>query len=137
MSRNGYAAADAAASVTILLSEGGLLHLPKKRRIANRRLTLALAAGSLLLLIAIVLAGRIVEPQAMVTDFSQKNLAPSLQYLFGTDWMGREMLARTLAGLSMSILIGLAAAGASSLIALALGAVAALGGRRPTMPSLG
>ena len=30
---------------------------------------------------------------------------------FGTDWMGRDMLARTLKGLSLSILLGILAAG--------------------------
>jgi peptide/nickel transport system permease protein len=67
---------------------------------------------------------------ATATDFSAKNLAPSAAHPFGTDWMGRDMLARTLAGLSTSALIGLFAAFLSALIALALGAAAALGGRR-------
>ncbi len=40
------------------------------------------------------------------------------------------MLLRTLAGLSTSVLVGLLAAGASSVIALVLGAVAALGGKK-------
>jgi peptide/nickel transport system permease protein len=44
--------------------------------------------------------------------------------------MGRDMFARTLAGLSTSVLVGLLAAGASALLALGLGTVAALGGRR-------
>ena len=40
------------------------------------------------------------------------------------------MLARTLAGLSTSVLVGLLAAGVSSVIALILGCAAALGGKR-------
>ena len=59
-----------------------------------------------------------------------KNLAPSFDHPFGTDWMGRDMLLRTLAGLSTSVLVGLLAAGVSSIIALVMGAVAALGGKK-------
>lgn len=107
-----------------------VLHLPKARWQPGRRVTLVLAVASALLLLSVVVAGRLLEPAAMVTDFTQKNLAPSLAHPFGTDWMGRDMLARTLAGLSLSVLVGLGAAGVSALIALVLGALAALGGKR-------
>lgn len=108
----------------------GILHIPKARRLPSRRAALVLAVASVALLVGVVVAGRVLEPAAMATDFTQKNLPPSLAHPFGTDWMGRDMLARTLAGLSLSVLVGLGAAGASSLIALVLGSVAALGGRR-------
>ena len=48
------------------------------------------------------------------------------QYPFGTDWMGRDMLARTLTGLSLSIRIGVLTAAVSAVIALAIGIAAAL-----------
>ena len=108
----------------------GILHIPKARRLPSRRAALVLAVASVALLVGVVVAGRVLEPAAMATDFTQKNLPPSLAHPFGTDWMGRDMLARTLAGLSLSVLVGLGAAGASSLIALVLGSAAALGGRR-------
>lgn len=107
-----------------------ILHAPRRRIIANRKLTLVCFVAIALLLAAIVVAGRIVEPAAMVTDFAMKNLPPSPQHPFGTDWMGRDMLLRTLAGLSTSVLVGLLAAAASSVVALVLGTVAAVGGRR-------
>ena len=77
-----------------------------------------------------VAAGLALYSQATVTDFTAKNLAPSLAHPFGTDWMGRDMLSRTLAGLSTSVLVGLLAATVSSVIALVLGCAAALGGKR-------
>jgi peptide/nickel transport system permease protein len=98
-----------------------------------------------LLLVAVVVAGRLLAAPspffagdskltapsvAIATDFTAKNLAPSLSHPFGTDWMGRDMFARTLAGLSTSVLVGLLAAGASAVLALILGTIAALGGRR-------
>lgn len=62
-------------------------------------------------------------------DFTRKNLPPCPAFPFGTDWMGRDMLKRTLAGLSLSIRIGALTAAVSAAIALALGtASAALGG---------
>ncbi|WP_206214504.1 MULTISPECIES: ABC transporter permease [unclassified Adlercreutzia] len=105
-------------------------HRPQARRMANRRATLLACVASALLLACVVGAGLACFDAATSTDFTQKNLAPSLEHPFGTDWMGRDMLTRTLAGLSTSVLVGLIAAVASSLIALALGAAAALGGRR-------
>lgn len=110
-------------------------HAPRGRGAGgNRAATLALVIAAALIMLAIVVAGALLAGKARQTDFAQVNLPPLSRgadgswELFGTDWMGRDMLARTLAGLSTSILVGLAAAGASSVIALALAAVAALGG---------
>lgn len=111
------------------------LHEPPVRHGNNRRRALAGIAAALVVLAAVVVAGHAVAPAATATDFSAKSLAPSLglggapAHPFGTDWMGRDMLARTLAGLSTSVFVGLLAAVCSSVIALVLGAVAALGGR--------
>ena len=113
--------------------EGGLapvLYRPRKARVANRKLTLAAFVVAVAALAAVVVAGIAVTDAATATDFSIKNLAPSLQHPFGTDWMGRDMMLRTLAGLSTSVLVGLLAAGVSSIIALVMGAVAALGGKK-------
>lgn len=105
------------------------LHSPVRRCAPNRRIAFMSAIIAALALLAIVIAGAMLQQAAMQTDFSQKNLPPSMEHPFGTDWMGRDMLVRTVAGLGTSILVGLLAACASSLIALALGAVAALGPR--------
>ena len=79
-------------------------------------------------LVLIGVAGALLAPVAARTDFAQANLAPTLEHPFGTDWMGRDMLARTLAGLATSLGVGIVAACASSVIAFVLAAVAALGG---------
>ena len=107
-----------------------VLHLPRRRRVANRRVLFAAFIVALVALVAIVIIGRIVYDDATATDFSQKNLAPSLTHLFGTDWMGRDMSLRTIAGLSTSVLVGLLAASVSAVVALALASIAALGGKR-------
>lgn len=92
----------------------------------SRKKALLLFCTAAVLLCAVAVAGIFLEGRAMQTDFSQKNLAPSLQYPFGTDWMGRDMLARTLTGLSLSIRIGILTAAVSAVIALAIGIAAAL-----------
>ena len=92
----------------------------------SRKKALLLFCTAAVLLCAVAVAGIFLEGRAMQTDFSQKNLAPSLQYPFGTDWMGRDMLARTLTGLSLSIRIGVLTAAVSAVIALAIGIAAAL-----------
>ena len=90
-----------------------------------RKISLTLLIFQALFLVGITIAGKILFDEALVTDFSRKNLPPSLQYPFGTDWLGRNMLLRTIVGLSMSIQIGLITATVSSIIALALGAASA------------
>lgn len=107
-----------------------VLHAPHAARVGNRKLTLVAFVVALGALATVVAAGVAVTGAATATDFSMKNLAPSLSHPFGTDWMGRDMLLRTLAGLSTSVLVGLLAAGVSSVIALVLGAAAALGGKK-------
>lgn len=124
------AAADAAAPRKRAAAPAPALHVPARTRVANRRLTLVSCLVAAVALAAVVVAGLALAGTATATDFSAKNLAPSLSHPFGTDWMGRDMLARTLAGLSTSVLLGLVASGVSAAIALVLGSVAALGGRR-------
>lgn len=81
------------------------------------------------ILAAVTSAGVLLEAQAAEVDFTRKNLPPCPAFLFGTDWMGRNMLARTLAGLSLSIRVGLVTVAASGAAALLLGmACAAFGG---------
>jgi peptide/nickel transport system permease protein len=63
-------------------------------------------------------------------DFLHRKLAPSLAYPFGTDWLGRDMLTRTVLGLCRSLAIGLLAAACSSVISIILGIMAATMGRK-------
>lgn len=100
------------------------------KRLNGRILTLILFIVAIGFLAAITIAGTVFAEEAMVVDFGRKNLSPCGQYIFGTDWMGRDMFVRTLTGLSMSIKIGLLAAGVSSVIAFVLGVLAATMGKK-------
>ena len=85
---------------------------------------------AVVILAAVTAAGILTEDYAVETDFSQRNLSPGLQHLFGTDWMGRDMLARTLSGLSLSIRIGILTAVVSAAVALLLGTASVVLGRK-------
>ena len=94
----------------------------------NRRFAaLCLAVGAVAVLALITVAGGLWGERALATDFSMKNLPPSFRYPFGTDWMGRDLFVRTVAGLSLSIRIGVLTAAASAAIAFVLGLTASLG----------
>ena len=107
-----------------------VFHAPRSRKVNNRKRTKVACIVSAVLLIAVALVGLALTPLAMQSDLSMAREAPSLLHPFGPDNLGREMLVRTLAGLSTSIGIGLLAAVVSSLIALVLGTLAALGGKK-------
>ena len=100
------------------------------KKLNGRILTLILFVFAVAFLTAITVAGTVFAEDAMIVDFGRKNLAPCGSYIFGTDWMGRDMFLRTLTGLSMSIKIGLLAAGVSSIIAFILGTMAATMGKK-------
>lgn len=124
-------AAPGAPAVPAAYPAATVFHEPKASGVLlGRRAALAAVAAVVAALVAIAVAGHVLGDAAVATDFAARNLAPSLAHPFGTDWMGRDMLARTLAGLSTSVAVGVAAAAASSVIALVFAAVAALGGPR-------
>lgn len=103
----------------------------RSRFFLNRRQsTLLFLLVSLVILAGITVAGVLLEEQAAATDFTRTNLAPGRAFWFGTDWMGRDMFIRTIAGLSLSIRIGALTAAVSAVAALVLGTAAATLGRR-------
>ncbi|MGG0642440.1 ABC transporter permease [Sporosarcina gallistercoris] len=67
-----------------------------------------------------LIAGIFINKDALGVDLQQRNIPPSLEHLFGTDWLGRDMLARTLKGLSLSFAVGLLSVIISTFIALLL-----------------
>lgn len=95
----------------------------------RRGRTLLLLGLTASLLAAVAVSGALLEGRAAETDFTRLNLSPGPDHLFGTDWMGRDMLSRTLTGLSLSIRVGALTAAVSAVIALALGTAAALSRR--------
>ena len=91
-----------------------------------RKRLLWMAILILILLAAIVIAGDCIPSELYAENFRIKKQAPSWEHLFGTDAAGRDMLFRSLKGLSTSVKIGLGSAIVSAVLALALGLAAAL-----------
>ncbi|MFN4057659.1 MAG: ABC transporter permease [Roseinatronobacter sp.] len=89
------------------------------------RRALVWRGGIVLTLFLCVLLGALALAQSS-TDVNHltRNLSPSLAHPFGTDALGRDMLARTLAALAVSVQVGLFAAFISTMIAVALGLIA-------------
>jgi peptide/nickel transport system permease protein len=103
---------------------------PELSNFMNRRMILfGMTVAAILILIAIALAGVLMPESAYATNFSQKNLAPSLAHPFGTDWTGRDMFARTVKALSVSLQVGTFSTVLSCCMAVILGISAATMGR--------
>lgn len=98
------------------------------KRVLNRRTKIIIyAAVIFLVLLGIYVSGAFLGDGQIAADFSKKALPPSLEHPFGTDMLGRDMLVRTIKGLSVSIVVGVVASSVSAVIALIVGVVAATG----------
>ncbi len=92
-----------------------------------RQKTLLIIGFTSLLLLSIVISSMFSGEESLQTNFGAKNLNPSLEHPFGTDWMGRDMFIRTLEGLGLSILIGAFASTISTILAIILGLLSSAG----------
>ena len=104
------------------------LAIPSRPWLNRRRKALLVIVLGLLAIIGVFVWGLLLGPDAYGPNYSARRLAPGLPHLFGTDNQGRDMFFRTIAGLSLSIRIGLLSAGISSIIALVLGSLSAVFG---------
>lgn len=95
------------------------------RRFRRHKLALA-AAVVLLLLVVYTFGGMLVfsEADANFNDTKNNLQAPSLTHPFGTDHIGRDVLARTVYGGQISLLIALSAVVLELVIGILVGAVA-------------
>ncbi|MDO4543486.1 MAG: ABC transporter permease [Clostridia bacterium] len=94
---------------------------PKLARFRKHKLAMAGTIVMILLTLCVVFVPMIFNLDPYYMDYEALNQAPSAKYLLGTDSMGRDILARTLYGGRVSILVGLAAVCVSALIGIPLG----------------
>lgn len=107
------------------MTETGVL---QRKRHLNRRSTIGLMCAVIfILLVVLYIAGALMDETLLKADFTQKGLPPSAEHPFGTDLYGRDMLARTVKGLSLSLFVGVVASCVSAVLALIIGIVAATG----------
>ena len=89
--------------------------------------------GGLIVLLAIGAAvlGPILTPyDPAAQDLARRLEGPSLAHPFGLDELGRDILARVFAGARISLLVGLAVVGVSSIVGMFFGSIAGYFGGR-------
>jgi peptide/nickel transport system permease protein len=94
-----------------------------RRTIADRRSLIGLAI--IVVVVFMATAGSALWPyDPTAADFQRTLLPPNAQNWFGTDELGRDMLARILAGARVSLLVGAISVGAALIVGTAIGVVA-------------
>lgn len=91
------------------------------KKLNLRTKTLLAIVITVFILVLIVIWAFLINSSEITTNFSMMNQGPSLEHIFGTDWMGRDMFTRTIKGLGLSIQIGAGASILSTIIAVILG----------------
>ena len=84
-----------------------------------RTKTLVVIGLAIVIILSIFISGYFIRD--IPTNFASAMQMPSLEHLFGTDWMGRDMFQRTIAGLGLSIMVGFIASVVSTIISIILG----------------
>lgn len=101
----------------------------KWENMINRKtMVIVLSAAAIIYLAGIFIWGLFMDPADYAVHYENKFIAPCGEHLFGTDFMGRDMFARCIKGLSNSLVIGVLAATVSSVIALVMGIASAVFG---------
>lgn len=81
------------------------------------------------IIVFILVMNIVLADTRLKTSSATRNLSPSLEYLFGTDWLGRDMFTRIIKGLTFSVVVGLIGATVSVVIAIFLGVISAFGNK--------
>lgn len=95
-----------------------------------REKTILSLAIFIIFFISILIAGTLIDSESFSIDLINKNQSPSINHIFGTDWIGRDMFYRTLKGLSISMSIGVLSSIISGIIAVILGIIGPTCGKR-------
>ena len=99
----------------------------RRKRSINRRTVLLITVIVIVaVLAAVIVTGSLITPEMYAENFQEKKQAPSWEHPFGTDAVGRDMLFRSLKGLSASLGIGMFSAIVGAGLAMILGLAAAL-----------
>ena len=99
------------------------------KKLNRRSKTVLLSVIIVLVLTGIYVLRIFLTEDAAAGSFLEAGQSPSLEHPFGTDALGRDLLMRTLKGMSVSITVGIAASLISAVIAVFAGIAAASGSK--------
>ena len=99
------------------------------KKLNRRTRVLILTIIMALVLVGIYALGVLIPESAVATSFMNAKKPPSWQHPFGTDTLGRDLLMRTLKGMSVSMTVGIVASVISAVIAVIVGVAAATGSK--------
>ena len=97
---------------------------PRRRRFIKRHASLVAGAVILAIFVALALAAPYLPGDPLTMTPARRLSPPGSGYFLGTDALGRDVLARTIHGARVSLLVGFLVAAASVAIGLALGLIA-------------
>lgn len=86
----------------------------------TRKKTIVILIITSIILLLMITSGVFIDAENIKINLSKKNQSPSFSHPFGTDWLGRDMLLRTVKGLTLSFGVGILASFSSTIIALLL-----------------
>ncbi|MHC1721852.1 MAG: ABC transporter permease [Aminipila sp.] len=112
---------------SIIINKNGTTRLGEKNFGVREKTILSISILSIFFIVILVV-GSLINENSLYVDLTAIFAPPCSGHIFGTDWVGRDMLIRTVKGLSLSIKIGLMCSVTSSLIAMILGIAAPLMG---------
>lgn len=102
------------------------LHL-KRIKIRNNRTKALLVFIISLAFLLLVIVGNIILPEEnLLSNLQLINQPPSWKHPFGTDWLGRDMLTRTVYGLRISLIVGAIASFLTLFIGISLGLISSI-----------
>ncbi|AOT72488.1 ABC transporter permease [Geosporobacter ferrireducens] len=101
----------------------------KQEKLNVREKMIWLLTFSVVLLLAILILSFFLSNENLRISAVRKNLPPSPENFFGTDWLGRDMFTRTIKGLRLSLAVGAFASVISVFVATVMGICAAAFGK--------
>lgn len=99
------------------------------KKLNRRTKVVILTAVMAVFLIAVYAFGVMIPESAYASSFLSAKQPPSWEHPFGTDALGRDLLMRTLKGMSVSMTVGIVASAISAVIAVFVGIAAATGSK--------
>lgn len=105
-------------------AERGLVNKPLRRLV--RRPVAIVAMGLLLAMMGGALAAPIIAGDPNAFTATDRLLAPSFEYLFGTDNLGRSVFSRTVWGARASMIVGLVTASVATFAGVLFGILAGM-----------